>query len=70
MKNYLNEFFSQRINIVGTNSSLKSRNDLISRLFFSLLPVQVLIYAMGFINTIVDGIMAGRFIDSTTVGVV
>lgn len=55
---------------MGTNSSLKQKNDLISRLFFSLLPVQVLIYAMGFINTIVDGIMAGRFIDSTTVGVV
>ena len=49
---------------------VKRKNDLISKLFFALLPVQALIYAMGFINTIVDGVMAGRFIDSTTVGVV
>ena len=43
---------------------------LISRLFFGMLPVQILIYAMGFINTLVDGAMAGRFIDSSTVGVI
>ena len=48
----------------------KQGSDLISRLFFSLLPVQVLIFAMGSINSIVDGVMAGRFVDSNTVGVV
>ena len=52
------------------NKYMRNNNDLISKLFFSLLPVQVLIFAMGFINTIVDGVMAGRYIDSTTVGVV
>ena len=35
-----------------------------------MLPVQILIFAMGFINSIVDGVMAGRFIDSSSVGVV
>lgn len=49
---------------------MRNKNDLISKIFFSMLPVQVLIYAMGFINTIVDGVMAGRFIDAQTVGVV
>ena len=39
-------------------------------LFFRLLPVQVAIVAMGSINTIVDGVIAARFIDLTTVGVV
>lgn len=48
----------------------KNNSDLISKLFFSLLPVQILIFAMGFINTIVDGVMAGRFIDPDTVGVI
>ena len=45
-------------------------NDLVSKLFFSLLPVQILIFAMGFVNTIVDGVMAGRFIDPDSVGVI
>ena len=49
---------------------MRNKNDLISKIFFSMLPVQVLIFAMGFINTIVDGVMAGRFIDAQTVGVV
>lgn len=41
-----------------------------SRLFFKLLPVQIMIVAMGSINSIVDGVIAGRFIDATTVGVI
>ena len=50
---------------------MKQRNgDIVSKLFFSLLPVQILIFAMGFINTIVDGVMAGRFIDPDSVGVI
>ena len=48
----------------------KSSDKLLSRLFFSILPVQILIFAMGSINTIVDGTMAGRYIDSTAVGVI
>lgn len=49
---------------------MKHKNDIISKLFFRLLPVQVLIVAMSSINSIVDGSIAGQFIDSTTVGVV
>ena len=43
---------------------------MISRLFFRLLPVQAAIIAMGSINSIVDGIVAARFIDAATVGVI
>ena len=43
---------------------------MISKVFFRLFPVQVAIVAMGSINSIVDGIIAGRFIDAGTVGVV
>lgn len=43
---------------------------IVTRLFFRLLPVQVSVVAMGSINSIVDGIIAGRFIDASTVGVV
>lgn len=42
----------------------------ISKLFFKLLPIQVMIIAMGAINSIVDGSVAGQFIDAQTVGVV
>ncbi|MBE5846415.1 MAG: hypothetical protein E7300_01920 [Lachnospiraceae bacterium] len=48
----------------------KSSDKLISGLLFSLLPVQILILAMGSINTIVGGAMAGRYIDATSVGVI
>ncbi len=47
-----------------------NQDAMLSRLFFRLLPVQVAIVAMGYINTIVDGIVAARFIDADTVGVV
>ena len=47
-----------------------TNNKMIENLFFKLLPIQVLIIAMSSINSIVDGVIAGRFIDSTTVGVV
>ena len=47
-----------------------NNNDILTRLFFKLLPVQVLIVAMGAVNSIVDGAVAGRCIDSGTVGVV
>ena len=43
---------------------------MIEKLFFKMLPVQILIFAMGSVNSIVDGAMAGRFIDSSSVGVV
>ena len=52
------------------NLNQKSDDKLISKLFFSMLPVQVLIFAMGSINTIVDGIIAGRFIDAEAIGIV
>ena len=51
-------------------NSKKTDNEMISRLFFSMLPVQIVIFAMGSINSIVDGAIAGRFIDATTVGVI
>ena len=40
------------------------------RLFFRLLPIQALIIAMGAVNSIVDGAVAGRYIDAGTVGVI
>lgn len=43
---------------------------MIGKLFFGMLPVQILIFAMGSVNTIVDGAMAGRYIDASSVGVV
>ena len=43
---------------------------MLERLFFKLLPVQILIVAMGSVNLIVDGAVAGRCIDASTVGVV
>ena len=51
---------------------LRRRQDssMIYRLFLKLLPVQVAIVAMGSINSIVDGVVAARFIDAETVGVV
>ena len=51
-------------------TKLKHNDSLIERLFFHMLPVQILIFAMGSVNSIVDGVMAGRFIDATSVGVI
>ncbi|MCR5001025.1 MAG: ATP-binding protein [Lachnospiraceae bacterium] len=48
----------------------KTNNKMIGKLFFNMLPVQILIFAMGSVNSIVDGVMAGRFIDASTVGVI
>lgn len=45
-------------------------NKLLENLFFKMLPVQILIFAMGSVNSIVDGTVAGRFIDSSALGVV
>ena len=50
--------------------SEKNTNKLIENLFFKMLPVQILIFAMGSVNSIVDGTIAGHFIDSSAVGVV
>ena len=47
-----------------------SKNPMLERLFFKLLPVQILIFGMNSINSIVDGIIAGRYIDEKTVGVI
>ena len=52
------------------NSNHRTHNIIISNLFFKLLPVQILIVAMGAVNSIVDGAFAGRCIDAGTVGVV
>lgn len=43
---------------------------MLEKLFFKLLPVQILIVAMGSINSIVDGMIAGRCIDASSVGVI
>lgn len=45
-------------------------NAMLTRLFFKLLPVQVMVIAMGSINSIVDGVAAGRFVSSEAVGVI
>ena len=47
-----------------------NEDNLIGKLFFSMLPVQILILAMGAVNSIVDGAMAGRYIDASTVGII
>ena len=39
---------------------------MLSKLFFRLLPIQVLLVAMGAINSIIDGAVAGRFISAET----
>ncbi len=49
---------------------MKNYSSMSGRLFFKLLPVQLMIVAMTSVNSIVDGIVAGRFIDSRTVGVI
>ena len=48
----------------------RNHNEIISKLFIRLLPVQVLIAMVASVNYIVDGTIAGRCIDSTTVGVI
>ena len=48
----------------------KKRDNLLEKLFFTMLPVQILIFAMGSVNSIVDGVIAGRYIDASAVGVV
>ncbi|MBQ6588863.1 MAG: ATP-binding protein [Butyrivibrio sp.] len=49
---------------------MKNKTSMSSVLFFKLLPVQIMVVAMGSINSIVDGIIAGRFIDAVSVGVI
>ena len=49
---------------------MTSKNQVLEKLFFKLLPVQILIFAMNSINSIVDGTIAGRYIDGKTVGVI
>ena len=48
----------------------KKADTTLLKMFFTLLPVQVLIFAMDSVNTLVDGAVAGQFIDSGTVGVI
>ena len=52
------------------NRIFRVRDVMLTRLFYRLLPVQVAIIAAGSINAIVDGIVAARFIDASTVGVI
>ena len=49
---------------------MREENAMLARLFMKLLPVQVAIVAMGAINSIVDGIVAARFIAAASVGVI
>ncbi len=42
--------------------ALKADSRIISRLFFRLLPAQILLVAVGSINSLIDGAMASRFI--------
>ena len=46
---------------------IREEDAMLARLFFRLLPVQAAIVAMGSINSIVDGVVAGRFIAPSTV---
>ncbi len=56
--------------MAGSFKAIREDNAMLARLFMKLLPVQVAIVAMGSINSIVDGVVAARFIDAATVGVV
>lgn len=49
---------------------MRKHNSMMSSLFFKLMPVQAMMVAMSSINSIVDGAIAGRFIDAKTVGVI
>ena len=48
----------------------RQENRLLLHLVFSLLPVQVLVVAMGSVNSLVDGVVASRCIAAEMVGVV
>lgn len=41
---------------------MKKRSDIITKLFFRLLPVQIILIAIGSINSVIDGMMASNFI--------
>ncbi len=45
-------------------------NKVIERLFFKMLPIQIMFIGMGSINSIIDGVIAGHYIDDRTVGVI
>ena len=50
--------------------SKRDNNRIIEKLFFKMLPVQSLIFAVASLNTLIDGSIAGQFIDASTVGVI
>ena len=47
-----------------------SDNKVLEKLFFKLLPVQIVLIGMGSINSIIDGTIAGHYIDERTVGAI
>ena len=49
---------------------MREENAMLARLVVRLLPVQAAIVAMGSVNSLVDGVVAARFIDPSTVGVI
>ena len=51
-------------------NNMGSITKVVERLFFKLLPVQIILIAMGSINSIIDGTIAGHYIDEKTVGVI
>ena len=49
---------------------MKAEDRIISRLFFQLLPVQILLVAVGSINSLIDGAMAGSYIGGTAMAMI
>ncbi len=49
---------------------MESRSDMITKLFFRLLPVQILLIAIGSINSVIDGAMTSNFIGSEAMTVI
>ena len=47
-----------------------ARSKIIDRLFFRLLPVQILLVAVSSINSIIDGAVAGKFIGPAALSVI
>ena len=49
---------------------MKKSSNMVTKLFFSLLPVQILLIAIGSINSVIDGVMASNYIGSGAMTVI
>ncbi len=52
------------------NAALKADSRIITKLFFRLLPAQILLVAVGSINSLIDGAMAARYIGPLAMAII